>query len=55
MKSIIIKQSIGDESVIIGSVVEKDGAFCTNVHTEGQSEMINPLHMPCEVLDPIPV
>jgi len=41
--------------VIIGSVVEKDGAFCTNVYKEGQTEMINPLHMLCEVLVPIPV
>lgn len=55
MKSIFIKQSIGVESVIIGSVVQKDGAFCTNVHKEGQAKMINPLHMLCEVLVPIPV
>jgi len=55
MKSIFIKQSIGAESLIIGSVVEKDGSFCTNVHKEGQAEMINPVHVLCEVLVPIPV
>jgi len=53
MKSIFIKRSIGAESVVIGPVVEKDGAFCTNVHKEGQAEMINPLHMLCEVLVPV--
>ena len=37
MKSIFIKQSIEAETVIIGSVVENDGAFCTNVHKEGQA------------------
>jgi hypothetical protein len=46
---------MGAESVIIGSVVEKDGTLFTNVHKEGQAEMINPMHMLCEVLVPIPV
>lgn len=55
MKSNFIKQSIRDQSVIIGSVFEKDGSFCTNVHKEGQAKMINPMHMLCEVLVPIPV
>jgi hypothetical protein len=41
--------------MIIGSVVEKDGLFCINVHKEGQAEMTNPMHMLCEVLVPIPV
>jgi len=41
--------------VIRGSVVENDAAFCTNVHKEGQAEMIYPVHMLCEVLVPIPV
>ena len=55
MKSIFVKQSIGDESVIIGSAVEEDGALCTKVHKEGQIEMINPMRMLCEILVPIPV
>jgi hypothetical protein len=55
MKSIFIEQSIGAESVMMGSVVEKDGAFCTNIHKGGQADVINPTHMLCDVLSPIPI